>query len=515
MNFSQVISGTIFVADAPDVTVTASTASDISVKITAGGAYEWLLTMTPVKVSGGYSAVIRTKEILSSLIEPLGIDEPGNFAEVVTIVADNGDEDAISMRFQALYGSAGGKTPAYMARHWLTWKEQISNTLSGGREMLTFISGLNLLGWKSGAYSVKAKLYTASGSVTVELESSPLTELTAYHNVDASLSTVAAAASKSASAVLAYDVSFSLSGVDSAGAAAALESYPLRFVVAVDDPRLKEFVFVNSFGVEDRVISCGATQDSLSGGGSTFVTRGSEREISNDAKAQWEVQSGRIASGRAAELWSEFLRSAQRYYAAQSCIRLIVVDEFDTDVTEGELSGVSFKYHLGTPDEGSWYEDDESIGEYDPVQKYGALVVGDLPDAADPPSEDLFFLKTRLDEFPLVSLSENYLFLVQSPISYHWGAASLESLKSYLEGAIHVDIPDNVAFFITFDINRETLPDGSYRMEVSHNMGRRPAVTVTDADGNAVFLDVRHADDNTAVLAWSGDPLAGGKVYLV
>ncbi len=149
------------------------------------------------------------------------------------------------------------------------------------------------------------------------------------------------------------------------------------------------------------------------------------------------------------------------------------------------------------------------------MQRYGALVVGDLPDAADPPSEDLFFLKTRLDEFPLVSLSEDYLFLVQSPVSYHWGAASLESLKSYLEKTIHVDIPDNVAFFLRFDINRETLSDGSYRMDVNHNMGRRPTVTVTDSEGNAVFLDVRHTDDNNIVLSWSGDPLVGGKVYLV
>lgn len=77
------------------------------------------------------------------------------------------------------------------------------------------------------------------------------------------------------------------------------------------------------------------------------------------------------------------------------------------------------------------------------------------------------------------------------------------------------ELPSDTAFFITFDINRETLPDGSFRMEVTHNMGRRPTVTVTDADGNAVFLDVRHADENTLELTWSGDPLAGGKVYLV
>lgn len=76
-------------------------------------------------------------------------------------------------------------------------------------------------------------------------------------------------------------------------------------------------------------------------------------------------------------------------------------------------------------------------------------------------------------------------------------------------------LPADTAFFLRFDINRETLSDGSYRMAVNHNMGRRPTVTVTDSEGNAVFLDVRHTDDNNIVLSWSGDPLVGGKVYLV
>ncbi len=514
MNFSGTISGPIFAADAPDITVTAWSSAEMNIKVDCSGT-EWQLTMTPIGSSDEYSAVIRTKEILASLIEPRGLDAVDAPASEVTITVSNGIEEDISMSFQALYGSAAGKLPSYMARHWLTWRDQISGALANGREMLTFISGLSLLSWKSGTYAVKAKIYTASGNSTVTLASGSLTSAVYYHTVDASLATVAAAASLAKSAVLAYDMSFTLSGTTSTATAATLESYPLRLVVATSDPRLKEFAFMNSFGVEDRVISCGVTQNALNGGSSTFVTRGSEREVSNDAQAQWEVQSGRITSSRGAELWSEFLQSAQRYYAEQSGIHLIIVDEFETDVTEGELSGVSFKYHLGDPAEGSYYEDSESIGEYDPVQRYGALVVGDLPDAADPPSEDLFFLKTRLDEFPLVSLSEDYLFLVQSPVSYHWGAASLESLKSYLEKAIHVDIPDNVAFFLHFSIDGELQADGSRQMVVVHNMGRRPTVTVTDSEGNAVFLDVWHKDDNTVVLTWSGDALSGGKVYLV
>lgn len=52
------------------------------------------------------------------------------------------------------------------------------------------------------------------------------------------------------------------------------------------------------------------------------------------------------------------------------------------------------------------------------------------------PRKIFFFLKTRLDEFPLVSLSEDYLLLVQSPVSYHWGAASLDSVKNWIQKTI-------------------------------------------------------------------------------
>ena len=439
MKFSEAISGPIFAADAPDITVVASSSADINITVVCSDT-KWQLTMTPVSSSDGYTAVIRTKEILASLIEPRGIDASDGAVPEISISANNGAEPEISMSFQTLYGSAAGKTPAYMARHWLTWRDQVSQTLLKGRERLTFVAGLYLLGWQSGTYKVAAKIYKSSGSVSVELASGALAEEANYYALDASLSTIAAAASLAESAVLAYDMSFSLSGTDSTGTAATLQSYPLRMVVATGETRLKEFAFINSFGVEDRVISYGATQNSLSGGSSTFVNRGSELEISNDAQSQWEVQSGRIASSRGAELWSEFLQSAQRYLATSGAMRLIVIDEFDTDISEGELSSVSFKYHLGEQIKGSYFEDDESIGEYDPAQRYGALVVGDVPEAVTPPSEDLFFLKTRLDDFPLVSLSENYLFLVQSPVSYHWGAASLKSIKNWLQGVVQEDI---------------------------------------------------------------------------
>lgn len=77
------------------------------------------------------------------------------------------------------------------------------------------------------------------------------------------------------------------------------------------------------------------------------------------------------------------------------------------------------------------------------------------------------------------------------------------------------DIPENVASYLRLTINRETLADGTYRFAVNHNLGRRPSVTVTDASGNEVALDVKFTDDNNLELLWSGDPLTDGQLYLI
>ncbi len=570
MTFKNTISGPIFCADAPDIVISASTSETIDVNVSISGE-TWPLSISPVPASEGFTATIKTKEILEALIEPLSISIGSCTAPQVTITAGNDTEGSISMSFQALYGSAGGKTPAEMFRHWFTWRDQISSTTVSAREVMTFVTGLSLLGWASGRYSVNVKVYTSTGPIQKVLASGAIPASPTYIRVSASYADVLAKAG--VGSCLAYDLSFSLSGADSTGSSVTAASYPLRLVVAVGDTRIREFVFVNSLGVEDRVIAYGIGKRDLDGGSTKFINNGIERENGNDAQSRFEVYSGNLSTARSVEMWLDFLKSSKRYLSS-SGLELIVIDEYDTSIQEGRLGSVSFKYRLGERREGSHYDDSESIGDYDPDQKYGALVVGDLPASTTPAAEDLFFLKTRLDEFPLVSLSEDYLLLVQSPVSYHWGSASLDSIKewlqkevdydgislatvwkslskivmdAYADALIHPDhipvldqskidglksdlaskadlaegvvpkseLPSDTAFFIAFDINRETLPDGSYRMEVSHNMGRRPTVTVTDADGNAVFLDVKHADDNTVTLTWSGDPLAGGKVYLV
>lgn len=433
MKFRNVISGPIFCADAPDVVIETADAAGIDVRLSISG-FVWQFALSPVAEQSGYVATIKTRDILEALIEPSSIGSGGvSGVPVVEISAGADTESSISMSFQALYGSAAGKTPADMARHWLTWRDQISTTYFGCRERLTFFAGLDLLGWKSGSYTVAVKIYTPSGIVQATLASGTIPSQVSYISVDASPASVLAVGE--VSSLLAYDLSFSLSGTAADDTAATVESYPLRLVLGAADPRAKEFIYINSLGVEDRVTACGIRKDGLEGGSSKFVNGGVEREHGNEAQEQFEVYSGHLATARSVEQWMEFLKSSERHLY-NAGLKGIVIDEYDTEAPEGELSSVSFTYRLSERIRGFHHDDSESIGDYDPKQKYGALIVGDIPDATTPAAEDLFFLKTRLDEFPLVSLSEDYLLLVQSPVSYHWGAASLDSVKNWIQKTI-------------------------------------------------------------------------------
>lgn len=344
------------------------------------------------------------------------------------------------MEFQAFYGNADGKIPSELKRHWLSWREQISVTMRDAREFLTFASGLKLLGWSSGTYSAKAKLFVhGSDPVETTIAEGTLEDDCKYFKLDYSSAKLCESAGVDITRLMAIDCYFVLDGKDSGGTNAHLASYPLRLIISgANDSRLKEFIFCNSLGVEDRVISFGINARSVKGESRVFTSDGTSHELDNSGIESFQVRSGNISSARGAALWSDFLKASGRYLTSGGKVTEIIVEEWDTDITEGELGNVSFKYHLSKTDRGRWFEDSESLGNYDPLEKFGALSVAG-PEVATPPSEDLFFLKTRLDEFPLVELGDDFLFLVQSKSSYSWNSASLKSLKDWLLENISVE----------------------------------------------------------------------------
>lgn len=440
MYFEQNISGPIFISDAPDVVISSANSDTIHVVITVDGS-SWDMDLCPSVQEDSFKAVIKLKDVLSSVAgKPDFLGEASSVAPKISINADNGTEPAILMEFQAFYGNADGKIPSELKRHWLSWREQISVTMRDAREFLTFASGLKLLGWSSGTYSAKAKLFVhGSDPIETTIAEGTLEDDCKYFKLDYSSAKLCESAGVDITRLMAIDCYFVLDGKDSGGTNAHLASYPLRLIISgANDSRLKEFIFCNSLGVEDRVISFGINARSVKGESRVFTSDGTSHELDNSGIEYFQVRSGNISSARGAALWSDFLKASGRYLTSGGKVTEIIVEEWDTDITEGELGNVSFKYHLSKTDRGRWFEDSESLGNYDPLEKFGALSVAG-PEVATPPSEDLFFLKTRLDEFPLVELGDDFLFLVQSKSSYSWNSASLKSLKDWLLENISVE----------------------------------------------------------------------------
>ena len=429
MNFEPVLYSPLFVRDAPDINLVASGADPVELTVATGGS-SWPLPVTPVLTDGRYLAPLRMREILDSVVGIPGLADAGEReVPLVTLTAEG-----TSMSLRAVYGGAAGKTPTELAGHWLSWRDQVSKTYAWGRERLTFLAGRDLLGWRSGSYSVKAKVYLASGDpVTVTLASGTLPEGCRYVTVDASYAAIAALVSGT---IRAWDVSYSFSGRDSGNANASLDGFPLRLVLARQDVRVKEFVFCNSFGVEDRVYSSGRSNPKLEGASVAFLNGAVEQELRNDATEGREVFSGYLGSARESALWLDFLKAHERHILLSRGLARIIVDTQETDLQDNAIGSVKFTYHLGALDAGRHFDDLEGLGEYDPAQRYGALYVGDEPASEDLPTEDLFFLKTRLDEFPAADLDEDLLFLVQNPLTQAWGNASLNSIKEYLQQVI-------------------------------------------------------------------------------
>nr|MCR5352363.1 hypothetical protein [Bacteroidales bacterium] len=432
MSFEPIIYGPLFIRNASDVRVVAASVDPVNVTVSMDGAV-WTIPVTPVADGNRYTAPLRMREILSSLVTAPGLAAAGE-REVPLVAVAAGDA---SMSFRAVYGGAAGKTPSQLARHWLTWREQIGKTYSWGIERLTFLAGLDLLGWRSGTYTVTARIYQdGEEPVTRTLASGTLQTACRYVTVDASYSVISALV---AGTVRAWDISYTFTGEDANSVAAHVDGYPIRLIVARNDVRVREFVFANSFGVEDRVYSSGRNNPKLNGTAVTAQSGGDERELRNDAKEVREVFSGYISSARESALWMDFLKSADRYILASGSLERIIVDSQDSSMQDNALGSVKFTYHRASFDTGRDFSDADGLGDYNPEQRHGALYVSNAPPATEIPSEDLFFLKTRLDEFPVADLTEELLFLVQNPLTDIWGNLSLSNIKDWLQEEISAE----------------------------------------------------------------------------
>ena len=105
------------------------------------------------------------------------------------------------------------------------------------------------------------------------------------------------------------------------------------------------FQFYGSFGVLETIYATGNRKTELSTETASFTNGGIEQELTNDSRLIHETFTGWLASADEVRFWQEFFSSAKRYAVVDGVSRRIVIDEVDSEGTEGELNAFSFKWH--------------------------------------------------------------------------------------------------------------------------------------------------------------------------
>lgn len=451
MEFTKIISSPVFPCSAPDIGLTVENAGPITLKVSTAS-NTWEVQLSPVQSETGSSSgkkgqvTIRLRDILASIAKAPDLADNNLTSRTpflsVTLSASNAAGEQDSMDIQVAYGNLTGKNPEDFLGHWLTTREQISRTYSWARERLSLLFGPKLLRWTgSVTLSVKCTAYLMSGQKrTVELASTS-SEEDVYYSVDCSYNTISALIEDIGLA--AWDLTYTLNGIDAYGEPAVLESYPQRFILAYQDSRVKEFLFTNRFGLEDRIFAEGISKKKIDGSSSTFANGGKLAELRNNAETVYEAFSGQLSDKRAVFHWHDFLSSANRMVVdADDTAIGIVVDSYDSETEDYSVGGISFNYRLSVKNSAFPDELYGSLGDYDPHEQFGALWVNQNPQAVTPEEEDLFFLRHRLSEFQALDVSDTLLLLVQCPLTDAWGSVSFENLKIWLKSVFDKEKKD-------------------------------------------------------------------------
>lgn len=117
----------------------------------------------------------------------------------------------------------------------------------------------------------------------------------------------------------------------------------MRYVVDYEEHDV--FRFRGNLGALETIYACGRKKSELISETAGFVNGDVEQELTNDSHVQHETFSGWQDSAEKVRFWQEFFSSSERYAVIDGVSRRIVVDEIDSESTEGELNAFSFKWH--------------------------------------------------------------------------------------------------------------------------------------------------------------------------
>lgn len=212
---------------------------------------------------------------------------------------------------------------------------------------------LNRKGYST--YALYARVYFDDGSTdTFTLaSSSSASSASLPFAKDVSYSKVRAAADAAGyedDGILAYDIYLVLQpGDGDSEDLVTANSNTLRYVI--DTGRAEAFRFRGRFGVMENIWAKGCEKSEVESEPVSFTNGGKEEELSNDGRIVRETFTGNLASAEEARFWREFFLSSERYIRIDGDDVPIIIDDIDTEGTEGELAAFSFKWHYADRDD--------------------------------------------------------------------------------------------------------------------------------------------------------------------
>ena len=144
-------------------------------------------------------------------------------------------------------------------------------------------------------------------------------------------------------------VSYDLWIIRESSSGARTTGKPCSFKIVKDRIERVTYKFLNQKGAFEYIHAAGTLKASVSGGVTSFLSKGEEKELSSAAAPNWEQSSGFLAGlAGAAYPWMEFLLSHVRYVVTMTGQEIpIVVDDSDVDLAGGQVNEVVFSWHAG------------------------------------------------------------------------------------------------------------------------------------------------------------------------
>ena len=143
-------------------------------------------------------------------------------------------------------------------------------------------------------------------------------------------------------------VSYDLWIIRESSSGARTTGKPCSFEIVKDRIERVTYKFLNQKGAFEYIHASGELRRSIDARTKTFISPGSESELSNDSSVIMEQNAGHIGSLSEAAAWLDFLSSSRRYVVDKSMAEhLIVVEDNKSETLDFGVGEISFRWHYG------------------------------------------------------------------------------------------------------------------------------------------------------------------------